>query len=249
MSKKGWGAVVASGLLASAFANGTTLVHRYSFADSVARDSIGRADGRLVGGVTVFDGRAHFTGTAGQRIELLAGGVDGININALPAVTMEAWYRVDDIEKGWQFVFAFGESKEVGLPDLQGRDYLSFTPQSAFGDSRAIIAHGLRSGEATAVSRAAVYPKGTNKDMHVAVVVEEFTITVYLNGVEAAQTDLTNQGIAKVSTQWALLGGSLFGNDPTLSGSIKEFRIYSSALTAAQVAANDAAGPEKVIGQ
>ena len=36
--------------------------------------------------------------------------------------------------------------------------------------------------------------------------------------------------------------------DPTLNGSINEFRIYNGALNAAQVAADYALGPNQVIG-
>jgi hypothetical protein len=73
------------------------LVHRYSFNDGTARDSVGNADGKIVGHVHIDGGEARFsgsTGSTGERIELPASGAQGININTFHAVTLEAWFTL-----------------------------------------------------------------------------------------------------------------------------------------------------------
>jgi hypothetical protein len=44
------------------------------------------------------------------------------------------------------------------------------------------------------------------------------------------------------------IGESLYGSDPGLIANIKEFRIYNTALTPAQIAADNALGPNQLLG-
>ena len=44
------------------------------------------------------------------------------------------------------------------------------------------------------------------------------------------------------------IGHSLYSADPTLNGSVTEFRIYNSPLTPSQIAADFALGPNQLIG-
>jgi hypothetical protein len=68
---------------------------------------------------------------------------------------------------------------------------------------------------------------------------------IYTNGILAVSTNnLTS--LDSVATNNFYLGRSLFPNDPPLNGSIDEFRIYSAALTAAQIAGNFKSGPNAV---
>ena len=72
------------------------------------------------------------------------------------------------------------------------------------------------------------------------------TITYYVDGINFASTNLT------AATQWtavspsftnAWLGRSAFNGDGVFNGTIDEFRIYNTALSGAQVAADQVAGP------
>ena len=172
-----------SGLLVAAAAPAGALIHRYSFNDGTANDSVGKANGKLVGGVTVANGAVKFTGKDGERIELLANGPDGINLNTLHAVTVEAWFTVQS-DRGWARVFDFG-STVTADGEIRGAQYLFFVPHAAsFDDARAVICDKPdRSGEAVAGTDA-IAP---GAETHVAVVVNEKTLTLYINGAQVAE--------------------------------------------------------------
>lgn len=227
---------LAASLAASA---ASPLVHRYSFNDGTVNDSVGKAHGKTMGGVTIADGQAHFDGKAGSRIELPPSGADGINLNSYQAVTLEAWYTIES-EEGWQRIFDFGATSGG-----QGSKYLFYTPHATFfNDSRAVITNKDRSGEA--VVSASIVP--SNKETHVAIVIDDKTMTLYVDGVQAAPPQtLDGQTLAQVATEFALLGASLYGADPAFHGSLNEFRIYNVAATAAQITASFKAGPNTVV--
>ena len=72
------------------------------------------------------------------------------------------------------------------------------------------------------------------------------TMTYYVDGINFGSTNLTqaNQWTA-VSPSFtnAWLGRSAFNGDGVFNGTIDEFRIYNTALSSAQVAADATAGP------
>ncbi len=76
------------------------------------------------------------------------------------------------------------------------------------------------------------------------------TITYYIDGVAKGSANLTaiNEwtAIAPTFTN-AWLGRSAFGTDGVFNGTMDEFRIYNNALSANQVAADFAAGPNTVL--
>jgi hypothetical protein len=235
------GMVCAVSLMALDTASAASLKHRYSFNGGKVEDSVGKAHGTLVGGATVSDGQARLTGEKGQRIELLASGADGININAYKAITFEAWYTAEKLEKQktWQRVFDFGATTGgaggycvhyVAVAHPEGSCAELSNAESNYPDQ--ITAGGP------------LAPAG--QEVHIAVVVKDDTIYLYTNGVETAKAGLEGRTIAKLSNSLALLGGSLWDSNPSLHGSINEFRIYDDGLTAEQIAASFKAGPEKV---
>ena len=235
-----------------------SLLHRYSFNDGSAKDSVGRAHGKLVGGATVAEGKAHFTGAPAERIELLAKGADGININTLKAVTFEAWYTADKAQN-WQRLFDFGASSGgLDAADSTGANSLSYVVTSGYmqGPSECAKGHStcaiLSNADPSYTSEAVAKVDSTplNQETHAAVVVDGSQITLYINGVQAARTPLDGRSLAKLSNGYALLGHSLYGGGTSLAGSINEFRIYSGAASAEQVAASFKAGADHpVIGR
>jgi len=68
------------------------------------------------------------------------------------------------------------------------------------------------------------------------------SILNYTLGAQAIFDGATN------ATENSYIGNSLYTNAPTLKGTVSEFRIYSSALSAAQVQADFALGPAAVVG-
>ena len=67
-------------------------------------------------------------------------------------------------------------------------------------------------------------------------------MNLYLNGALVATNNMKGGDLTQVVATSSLFGESLFG-DPDLNGSIDEIRVWRGALTAAQVSATDAAGP------
>ena len=243
--RAGWSFVL---LALSLCAAGTTiadgvLVHRYSFNDGTARDSVGQAGGKIVGHVRIEGGQARFDGSAGERIELPAHGPRGINIDTFHAVTLEAWFTPLG-NRGWERVFDFGTSVAAANGASNGAHYLFFVPHTGFfNDARAGISDKDRSREVQASTTAVA----SGAETYAAVVVDERTITLYINGTQEAQSPLTRQKLSALSSARALLGASLFDADPTFFGSINEFRIYDVAANAAQIHASYQAGPDKVV--
>ncbi len=70
-------------------------------------------------------------------------------------------------------------------------------------------------------------------------------VTVYTNGVLAAIGSISIPFSSLVDSH-DYLGRSGYNSDPYLSGTIKEFRVYSGDMSAVQVAADYAAGPDNV---
>ena len=70
-------------------------------------------------------------------------------------------------------------------------------------------------------------------------------MNLYLNGALVATNNMAGTDLTLIQADQGLIGASLFG-DPDLAGSIDELRVWRGALSAAQVAATDFAGPSSV---
>jgi hypothetical protein len=88
--------------------------------------------------------------------------------------------------------------------------------------------------------------------VHITVVYHPYAgyVSFYTNGVLAAVNNNVSNPLAQTLGSDPLngLGVSLYASDPYLAGTINEFRIYNGPLTAAQIAANNALGPDQLIG-
>jgi hypothetical protein len=229
-------------MISSAMAH-VSLTHRYSFSDGTANDSVGKANGKVVGDVRISDGQAHFAGSPGERIELLANGPDGIRINSFTAVTIEAWYTADKAQL-WQRLFDFGASGGLDGSETTGSNNLMYVVTCGDGKGGGICAtlsNGSPSFTDQVHAVAAASP--LNREVYMAIVVDNSDITLFIDGTQAAQTPLGNHTLAKLSNDYALLGHSLYGFNPSLAGTIREFRIYRGAATATEIAASFEAGP------
>jgi hypothetical protein len=206
------------------------LQHRYSF-DTDAGDSVGSANGSLMSGASVSDGAARLDGV--NDYVNLPGAT--IAINTYTSLTFEAWWTHNS-QASWQRVFDFGSNS----PE---RDYIFYSPVSAPGD--------IGPSQNFAIENNGVENRllGTNKlpngSYHMACVVDAINgeLRYYLNGALVGSSPLTNT-LAGVSNANAYLGKSLFASDAYLSGSLDEFRIWQGTLTADEVAASFAAGPD-----
>lgn len=214
------------------------LRHRYRFGGTgtTVKDDASDADGTVVnaalsGGPSL----ALEGGTSNQYVEL----PDGI-ISALTDATFEAWVTWEG-GGAWQRVFDFGNSSGAN-----GDTYIFATPQrgGGTGSIRSALSLAGGAGEAIADGTAAL---GTGAVHHMVVVVDDLVdLRVYVDGVLQSTVANTTRSLTALSDTQNWLGRSQYSADEELNGSFHEFRIYSAALSATQVAASFALGSDPV---
>ena len=231
-------------------ADAQTLLHRYSFNDGTANDSAGTANGTLNGGAMATGGKLVLVNTTpsadttGQFVNLPS--------NILPttgSVSFEAWFTADPMTPdgngvGWERLLDFGNTDMNG----NGQNYIFLTPASGAGDTRVVISDADPGFNDEELARRA----GTLNDgmtHYIAGVFDETggRISLYVDN-NAPKAQLLDQPLSVVQDQLSYIGRSLYNPDPLYNGTIDEIRIWGSALTAAQVAADMAAGPDVVPG-
>jgi hypothetical protein len=211
------------------------LAHRYSFT-SDASDSVGGANGTLEGDASVSGGQVSLDGTSGTYVNL-PGNILNLSTNA--ALTFEAWTTIGATSP-WSRLFEFGNS--IGA---NGANAVYCSPAAAGGgfDEYALSENFPTAGQTVGWAHG-----WANMTLHITCVVDPTasTIQCYTNGVFMAGMNNATAPLTEIATNNAYLGRSGFSADPYLVGSIDEFRIYSGALNAAQVAASDKSGPDTV---
>jgi hypothetical protein len=225
------------------------LAHRYSFNDAAStatvRDSVGTADGTAVN--VTLPGTGTLTlagGTSDQYVRLPAGIISALGDNA----TFETWFTWAG-GGAWQRVFDFGTNEMGAGGQGTGTAFVFFTPMRDSGVSLlSVNTVGL-----TEVNGPAAFPSGLTTGggpHHLACVVDAKGVdgntpnaAVYIDGAFVLRIPLLSvlSGLADVNN-W--LGRSQFAPDLEFGGTYYEFRIYSAALTAAQISASFAAGPD-----
>ena len=228
-----------------------SLVHRYSFnepaGDVTTADSAGGSDwdGALQGGAALGGGRVTLDGSSGY-VQFPAGIVSGMD-----AVTIEAWVAFGaPAASAW--LYSFGDSDASSPPE--GENYIGFQPYTGAGSAAALFGRGdPGSADEEGASFSLVGNGGTNYlgSVHLTVVYHPYAgyVCFYTNGVSAAvKSSVVNSLAATLGADpLNYLGRSLYGSDPFLSASIDEFRVYSGPLSAAQIAADYALGPNQLI--
>jgi hypothetical protein len=253
------------------------LVHRYSFTNpsaTVAVDSVGGKNGTLNGTASFnSSGQLSLDGTVGSSVSLPAG-----ILSNLDEVTIETWVTLPGTINTWANLFAFGGTDTTAFdPSIgDGYNYISFQPHTGTSGAQQNFGQGLpgNSGERDAVNPGAL-DNQTNLQVvavyHPLAGYEAF----YTNGVLAAQISMFNDLIDPVAfhcpafnnhsvlayqlaadpLNYGLgpdplnyIGQSLYTGDPGLLANFSEFRIYKSALTPAQIAADYVLGPTQTFG-
>jgi hypothetical protein len=235
-----------------------SLIHRYSFSESsgsTTADSVpGNSpawDGMLNGGATLGGGQVTLDGSSGY-VQLPAGIVSGMD-----AVTIEAWANFGSAASAAAYaaLFAFGDQDDAALP--LGENYIAFQPFTGAVPPTANALFGAGDpGYADEEDATLPLVAGgvTNYlgNVHVVIVYHPYAgyVSLYTNGVLAAINNNVGNPLAATLAADPLnyLGLSLYASDPFLSASIDEFRIYSGPLTAGQIAADYALGPNQLIG-
>ena len=227
-----------------------TMIHRYSFSESAGstavKDSVGTADGTVVGNGAVFNGKGQLTlpgGTSSSAdATTISGYVDLPNhiINSLTNVSFETWMTYDSASQ-WQRIFDFGTSDGGEDVSSGNGNYLFLSPQGSGNNYQFSVRDPATSSEPAPLIASAPLPTG--QKVYLAVVYN-YTANVaqlFRDGALVASgtapVDLTT--IDDVNN-W--LGRSQWG-DPMLAGTLDEFRIWNGTLLPSEIATHYAAGP------
>jgi hypothetical protein len=247
------------------------LAHRYSFTTD-ASDSVGGANGTLNGDASISGGAVVLTGntnavSGGYSSVILPAGI----LSNVDEVTIETWATFPGVISPFANLCAFGITDVTPLdPNINlGGNYITFCPHTGGTNMQANFGQGL---PGSAGERDAVTPPfgvlDNQANVHVVVVYHPLAgyEAFYTNGVLAAQISMFNTLIDPVGAQTPAFNGhsivaytlgadpnnyigqSLYKSDPGMLANIDEFRIYTNALTAAQIAATQALGPNQLLG-
>jgi fibronectin type 3 domain-containing protein len=188
---------------------------------TTAADSTGHGwTGTLVGGPTFSAGKisnaVNFSGTA-QYATLPSGVVSSLN-----DFTIASWVKTN-ATTAWTRVFDFGSGES---------HWMYLTASSHSGRPRFVIRSNIVPEQL--IESSVAIPVGVWT--HIAVSLTGTTGTLYINGqpVGTSQTITLRPSDLGLTTQ-NYLGKSQNAADPTLNGSLDDFRIYSRGLTGAEI--------------
>jgi hypothetical protein len=207
------------------------LTHRYSFTKN-ANDAVGSANGTLEGNAVISKGKVILDGSQGTYVNLPAGMITGYT-----AVTFECWVNIGENDN---YARIFDQGSIVGKSGQ--RDLYLCVYHTATRDWRLMIVDTKAPIAKTVGKPGSLTNKGY---VYLAGVFNPATgfMGVYMNGeLVDSRNDLTS--LNGVDPDYFFLGRSLFASDAYLKGEFDEFRIYKTALSTAQIAANYANGPD-----
>jgi hypothetical protein len=211
------------------------LQHRYSFT-SDATDSIGGANGTLMGSATVSGGNLVLDGSNGTYLNL-PGGL----VSSNQAVTIEAWVSFG-ASSAWARLFDFGSTTGFGTNTTGPQNFWWFGPNTGAT---------VRSDVATAAGFNNVdgAPPLNNRTAHVTIIYDptDGMMLLYTNAVLIEANYNATVPLSSVSSDDAFIGHSQFPADPYLIASIDEFRIYNGALNSDEIAATEVLGPSALL--
>ncbi|MDI6450024.1 LamG-like jellyroll fold domain-containing protein [Anaerobaca lacustris] len=234
----------------------TGLIHRWTFdesADGVTiPDVVGGADATLMNGTgnaVIADGQATLANDGSQNSNNAAAGdyIDLPNgiISPLTQMTIECWTTWDGTDAVWQRIYDMGTSN--GGEDVSNSGdqttYFYVTPDSG---SRSLLLEYRRLGSQHNMPMTDSGKLAAGEEVLVTQVHDDIAgiVKLYINGtiIGAYKTPvMLNEFID--NNVW--LGRSQWG-DPLYCGSYNELRIYDTALSAAEIAANFLAGPDVI---
>jgi hypothetical protein len=212
------------------------IVNRYSFTDgdTVAVDSVSGRNGTLAGTAVISGNRLVLDGSG--AVNLPADILDP----GLQSVTIEFWFEINTVTN-WQRVFDFGETAADG----GGGNTMFYSPTSGAGDSRFAIGTNGPPSWQTGEDVVSGTTIETGTLTHIACVYDGATsqILLYQDGALVGSTVTTMQ-LSGVARMFAYIGDSVYTADPSLNGSVDEFRIYDTALTSDEIRESFLAGPD-----
>jgi hypothetical protein len=203
--------------------NIATLTHRYTF-NSDASDSVGTANGTLLGDANVSGGSLVLDGTPGTYVELPPGLLEGY-----PAVTVDAWVTFNTAQ-AWARLWYFGD-------DRANEFYIA--PSVGGGAHR--LSTGITFGGIT-LDRS---PQFENQTLHVTGLFGNGNLQIYTNGVLEAANNANSGRVDEVGNWFSWIGRSPYA-DPYVNANLDEFRIYRGRLAPDEIQAAHILGPNQL---
>jgi hypothetical protein len=206
----------------------------------VITDSSGNGlDGTLVNAATaVFaDGALQLPGGSptsnGAYVTIPRGALEGRT-----DLTVSARVRWDGTTAPWQWIYALGKDTSR---------YLFTTPYNGDGRLRTAATKDFAGAEAQVTGYTAL---PANAWRTITVTLGGGRLTTYLDGISVAEATSTVTAADLLDAQATSAGflGRSFYPDPLFDGAIDSFRVYGTALTAAQVAEESGVTPPTVTG-
>ena len=216
----------------------TTLVHRYSFSETSGTncaDSIGGPawNGTLPRGGTFASGQLTLASNSQQYVQLPAGIISNYTI-----VTIDAWASFGTLP-GACFFYGFGNTNGT-----DGIDYIFCQPRNG----RIAITATNYSGEQNSIPNPSGNWSGL-ASLHITSVYNPPAgyLALYTNGVLVSQNNAVTVPFTSVNAIVNYIGRSLYSGDSYFDVSLDEFRIYNGALSAIEIAASQALGPDQLL--
>ena len=175
---------------------------------------------------TLRNGPTWVAGTNGNAVNLNSSASNYVSlstgvVNGLSDFTIAAWVNLNSVAT-WSRIFDFGSgTANYMFLSLMGGSGVRFAINTGSGEQQINGTNALPTGAWT----------------HVAVTLSGTTGTLYVNGVAVGVNyAMTLNPSSLGATPSNYLGKSQFAPDPYLSGRMDDFRIYSGALSPAEVA-------------
>jgi fibronectin type 3 domain-containing protein len=149
-------------------------------------------------------------------------------VNGLTNFTLSTWIKVNAFAT-WQRIFDFGTGTNNYM--YLTTQYTTTAPNAAklrFAIRTPSISEQTVSGTAIALTAGAW--------THVAVTRSGTTVSIYVNGSLAGSGTIALNPSDLGTTMLNYLGKSQFGSDPYLDAALDDFRLYSQALSPAEIA-------------
>jgi hypothetical protein len=221
------------------------MTHRYNFNEAAGSttfaDWVGTANGVLYGSASL-DGNGHLVlpgGSGGNYAELPPNLIDGYT-----ALTFECWVQFG-ANPNWGRLVDFGDTDPSSS---LGRYCIDFTPHSGNNP----IGLNFEASDANPgfnhTQVVAGPPVLDNGSYHLVLVYNPLggSMSVYTNGALMGQNNSVTIPMSALVNAHSWLGKSSYLGDPNGVATIDEFRIYNGPLTAGQIGANYAAGPNAI---
>jgi hypothetical protein len=219
-----------------------TLIHRYSFTTD-ASDSVGTANGTNLVNTAQHPAAVPVVYTNSQVYMDGSGGyvqLPGGLISSLTNMSIEVWGTWSGVGNDWQRLFDFGTTDAGGAGAYDAFLTVNWgaTTSMRFGIANADPGYNNERD----VTSPNLFPVGT--EAHVVLTYGPNNVTLYLNGVIDSSAPVVFP-LSVVQDVLDYIGRSTY-NDAPYNGYINEFRIHDNSLSAPQVAASFASGPDTI---